>query len=122
MTTGTVWTARLQSFFDLGNSLRRGDSGCIGEKGHGTKVYLNSSQIAVYTRREGKLLTAVVDEPFARLFNREIPIVKVSETDWAEAGTRHADYFCWDITTAGENSSLTLDLLIMFAGSQKWAQ
>lgn len=30
----------LQSFFDLGNSLRRNDSEAIGEKGHGTKVYL----------------------------------------------------------------------------------
>ncbi|MSU62397.1 MAG: hypothetical protein EXS31_08375 [Pedosphaera sp.] len=29
----------LQSFFDLGNSTRRGDKTTIGEKGHGTKVY-----------------------------------------------------------------------------------
>ena len=30
----------LQSFFDLGNSLRRGDSSKIGHKGHGTKLGL----------------------------------------------------------------------------------
>jgi hypothetical protein len=34
--------AELQSFFDLGNSTRRGDNATIGEKGHGTKVYFNS--------------------------------------------------------------------------------
>ncbi len=32
----------LQSFFDLGNSLRRGNPQKIGEKGHGTKVFFNS--------------------------------------------------------------------------------
>ena len=30
--------SQLQSFFDLGNSTRRGDKSTIGEKGHGTKV------------------------------------------------------------------------------------
>src|SRR6266481_2240123 len=35
----------LQSFFDLGNSTRRGDSGTIGEKGHGTKVYFNCRKL-----------------------------------------------------------------------------
>lgn len=34
----------LQSFFDLGNSTRRDDKNTIGEKGHGTKVYLNSAK------------------------------------------------------------------------------
>lgn len=39
----------LQSFFDLGNSTRREDPNSIDEKGHGTKVYLNSSKIEVVT-------------------------------------------------------------------------
>lgn len=30
----------LASFLDLGNSLRRGDENSIGEKEHGTKVFL----------------------------------------------------------------------------------
>lgn len=37
----------LKSFFDLGNSMRRetkDETGAIGEKGHGTKVYFNSKK------------------------------------------------------------------------------
>lgn len=71
----------LQSFFDLGNSPRRGDSSKIGEKGHGTKVYLNSSRIEVNTVAEGKRLQAVVTDPFKRLHKRHIPIVEVTESD-----------------------------------------
>lgn len=44
----------LQSFFDLGNSLRRNDETTIGEKGHGTKVYFNSRKIEVVTVKNGK--------------------------------------------------------------------
>ena len=40
----------LQSFFDLGNSLRRGEPKTIGEKGHGTKVYFNSRYIELSGR------------------------------------------------------------------------
>src|SRR5829696_1068121 len=65
----------LQSFFDLGNSLRRNDSEAIGEKGHGTKVYFNSSEIKVITTKNGTTYTATMKEPFKKLFNREIPIV-----------------------------------------------
>ena len=48
----------LQAFFDLGNSPRHKEKTAaaegtanwpIGEKGHGTKVYFNSSKIAVFT-------------------------------------------------------------------------
>ncbi len=44
----------LQSFFDLGNSSRKGNdrnSSLIGEKGHGTKVYLNCSKLVVETKK-----------------------------------------------------------------------
>ncbi len=71
----------LQSFFDLGNSLRRNNSEAIGEKGHGTKVYFNSSEIKVITTKNGITYTATMKEPFKKLFNREIPIVDVSESD-----------------------------------------
>ena len=43
----------LESFFDLGNSLRRDDEKAIGEKGHGTKVYFNSAEIEVVTVKDG---------------------------------------------------------------------
>src|SRR6266850_4365978 len=63
----------LQAFFDLGNSSRREEPETIGEKGHGTKVYFNSSEIRVSTVRDGKLLSAEMKEPFKRLFDRKIP-------------------------------------------------
>lgn len=82
--------AGLQSFFDLGNSLRRGDNGTIGEKGHGTKVYFNSRQIEVTTWQNHTELRALMEEPFRKLYDREIPTVSVkkitSETD--SSGTR----------------------------------
>ena len=71
----------LQSFFDLGNSLRRGDAAMIGEKGHGTKVYFNSSEIEVITVRDGARLRAVMDRPFRTLHQREIPTVEVTRED-----------------------------------------
>lgn len=70
----------LQSFFDLGNSLRRDNTDAIGEKGHGTKVYFNSKSIEVKTHQGNKTLTAKLDEPFNQLHNRVIPTVEVVET------------------------------------------
>lgn len=71
----------LQSFFDLGNSLRRADEEAIGEKGHGTKVYFNSRQIEVITWRDGVELHAIMKEPFRNLYDRKIPIVEVYENE-----------------------------------------
>ncbi len=69
----------LQSFFDLGNSLRRGDPTTIGEKGHGTKVYFNSSNIELTTTRNKVSMRAVMNQPFKKLHNREIPEVEASQ-------------------------------------------
>ena len=69
----------LQSFFDLGNSMSRGDVEKIGEKGHGTKVYLNCKSIYVETQKDGKIYKAFMDEPERKLHNREIPTVQVEE-------------------------------------------
>jgi len=71
----------LQSFFDLGNSLRRGVDNTIGEKGHGTKVFFNSGKIEVTTWRDGKEFHAVMNEPFRNLYDRKIPTVNVDEKD-----------------------------------------
>ena len=53
----------LHSFFDLRNSMSRGNKEKIGEKGHGTKVYLNSTRISIETQREKKHYYAVINEP-----------------------------------------------------------
>jgi prepilin-type processing-associated H-X9-DG protein len=70
--------AQLKSFFDLGNSTRRGDPHTIGEKGHGTKVFFNCSRLQVDTQRGGQRLVAILDGPFKRLHAREVPDVSVS--------------------------------------------
>ncbi len=67
----------LQSFFDLGNSLRRGYKGMIGEKGHGTKVFFNSKKIEVITSNNGKRYHAEMDNPYRKLHNRKMPEVQV---------------------------------------------
>lgn len=79
----------LQSFFDLGNSLRRGDNDSIGEKGHGTKVYLNSKSIEVITRKGKDKYIARVIEPYRTLYDRQIPIVHVTKEvlDVSDYGT-----------------------------------
>jgi hypothetical protein len=79
----------LQSFFDLGNSLSRDIDDNIGEKGHGTKVYFNSSEIRVFTKKkDGKGFQAVMENPIKKLFDREIPKVQVAESQIDEIGTK----------------------------------
>ena len=74
----------LQSFFDLGNSIRRGDNTTIGEKGHGTKVYFNSSKIEVTTVCKGKKYVAIMDSPIRKLHERITPNVTVTEMSCSE--------------------------------------
>ena len=71
----------LQSFFDLGNSQRRDNPTAIGEKGHGTKVYLNSAKIEVVTFFQGTKYYAVMDSPSRKLHNREMPEVSVQSEE-----------------------------------------
>lgn len=89
----------LQSFFDLGNSLRRGYEDKIGEKGHGTKVYLNCNRIIVETQKDKKKYTAIMDQPKRKLFNREKPEAEVTieEVDSNESYTK--------ITVLGYNNN-----------------
>ena len=79
----------LNSFFDLGNSLRRGDEEAIGEKGHGTKVYFNSKKIEIVTVKNNEKYHAVMNEPSRELFERRVPTVSVSieSVDNCDSGT-----------------------------------
>lgn len=89
----------LKSFFDLGNSMRRDDESAIGEKGHGTKVYFNSSKIEIDTYYLDKKYHAEMIDPNKKLFNNEIPLVTVDITknDSEKHGTR--------ITISGYNNN-----------------
>ncbi len=72
----------LKSFFDLGNSMRRDtkdETGAIGEKGHGTKVYFNSKKIEIHTTKDGMCYHAIMNEPKKNLFNNKIPTVDVTQ-------------------------------------------
>jgi hypothetical protein len=71
----------LQSFFDLGNSLSRDNEEKIGEKGHGTKVYFNSSIIEVETVKGDKKYRATMSNPMKKLHGRTIPEVEVESID-----------------------------------------
>src|SRR5258708_4564512 len=79
----------IKSFFDLGNSTNRDNPEAIGEKGHGTKVYFNSSEVRVVTTREGRRLVATMSDPYKKLFNRQLPNVDVEEhlADGEPSGT-----------------------------------
>ncbi|WP_298776711.1 ATP-binding protein [uncultured Shewanella sp.] len=85
-------SGNLQNFFDLGNSTRRDDETTIGEKGHGTKVYFNSNRIEVKTSRDGSGLLAIMEEPFKKLFDRQIPTVDVSFIEGVDIGTEITIY------------------------------
>jgi sensor histidine kinase regulating citrate/malate metabolism len=69
----------IRAFFDLGNSSNRGNPDAIGEKGHGTKVYFNSSEVDVVTICNGKQIHAKMADPYKKLFSRELPDVTVEE-------------------------------------------
>lgn len=71
----------LTSFFDLGNSMSRGDDEKIGEKGHGTKVYINCDSIEVDTKKDGVRYIAKMDEPKYKLLDGKIPEVNVDIID-----------------------------------------
>jgi hypothetical protein len=80
----------IRAFFDLGNSSNRGNTETIGEKGHGTKVYFNSSQVKVITVSAGETIAATMDQPYKQLFDRKLPEVRFTKTSTpgASAETR----------------------------------
>jgi hypothetical protein len=73
---------KLNAFFGLGYSTRRAVnklgnrvSLAIGEKGHGTKVYFNSSKIELQSWKNNQYLHAAMDSPRQKLRTGEIPKV-----------------------------------------------
>jgi hypothetical protein len=63
----------LESFFDLGNSTKIGDSDVIGEKGHGTKVYFHSRQVNLSTYKSGNCIKATMNDIYKSLNQNIIP-------------------------------------------------
>jgi hypothetical protein len=71
----------LESFFDLGNSTKIGDSESIGEKGHGTKVYFHSRQVNLVTYKGGKCIKAVMNDIYKSLNQNIIPSYEYTITE-----------------------------------------
>ncbi|MCL9817785.1 ATP-binding protein [Natronocalculus amylovorans] len=71
----------LESFFDLGNSTKRGlDDESIGYKGHGTKIFYKSEEVVVNTTKNGSNLRARMKKPWEKLNSRTMPEYEVTET------------------------------------------
>lgn len=72
----------LESFFDLGNSTKRGERGrSIGYKGHGTKIFYKSDRIEVNTVSDGVNRRATMDKPWKKLNEGVLPKYEVTETE-----------------------------------------
>ncbi|MBQ9647549.1 MAG: ATP-binding protein, partial [Oscillospiraceae bacterium] len=70
-----------QNFWALGNSASKTDSEKIGEKGHGTKIYLNSEKVYVRTTKDGHTYESVCDHPLADLSKGQLHSPKTREID-----------------------------------------
>ncbi|MBR2191066.1 MAG: sensor histidine kinase, partial [Eubacterium sp.] len=77
------------NFWDLGNSASKGSIDKIGEKGHGTKIYLRSEKIIVRTSDGEKAYESVCDGPFGTLNkgDKHIPKVRDIKDEKIEKGT-----------------------------------
>lgn len=70
-----------RDFWGLGFSRSRGDKDKIGEKGHGTKIYLRSELVQVKTCSETGSYEAVCERPMRALTRREIHSPKWRQID-----------------------------------------
>jgi hypothetical protein len=88
-----------QDFWGLGHSTSRGKAGKIGEKGHGTKIYLRSEKILVRTQTETESNESVCEFPIKSLYRRELHRPKVRSIQRFKEGTGT------EITIYGYNKS-----------------
>jgi len=66
--TGMSQDTLVNNFWDLGNSSSKNDKAKIGEKGHGTKIFLRSKSINVITHHASGSFESLCKNPF-RLLN-----------------------------------------------------
>lgn len=79
---GMSYEALANNFWDLGNSLSRADSTKIGEKGHGTKIYLRSQKVIVRTYDGGDAAyESVCENAFARLSSGQMHVPRIRKLD-----------------------------------------
>ena len=85
---GMSFDTTKNNFWDLGNSKSKGRSDSIGEKGHGTKIYLRSDRVIVHTNNGEESIESECDGAFASLTTGQVhaPRIRRSE-DQYEKGT-----------------------------------
>ncbi len=78
-----------KSFWGLGFSESKGRSDAIGEKGHGTKIFLRSEKVIVKTQcAEGAFLSEC-DRPLSFLARNQLhqPRIRPTDNHWSHTGT-----------------------------------
>jgi hypothetical protein len=77
-----------KDFWGLGFSKSKGDATKIGEKGHGTKIYLRSRKLHVRTQSQDGAFEAICSKPLANLSQRKLHEPKIRQIDnFTEAPT-----------------------------------
>ena len=82
-----IATSEIEDFFNLGDSNK--PYGCIGSKGHGTKIYYKSNGIVVETWKNGKYVKAETEvNPWESLSRGIVPTYRIDEKELEGKGTR----------------------------------
>lgn len=71
----------MNNFWNLGDSKSRENKQAIGEKGHGTKIYLRSDRVVVHTCHEGLSYESVCDGAFSRLNAGQMHSPKIRKSE-----------------------------------------
>ena len=78
---GMSYEVLANNFWDLGNSLSRNDVTKIGEKGHGTKIYLRSKKVVVRTCDGSCAYESICENAFAKLSSGQMHMPKIRNLD-----------------------------------------
>lgn len=70
-----------ENFWDLGNSGKNKNKTPIGDKGHGTKTYMRSKFVTVYSGSNGNNWVAKCDNPLKSISNDELPEILWTNDD-----------------------------------------
>jgi hypothetical protein len=73
------------NFFDLGNSTKVNKKECIGEKGHGTKIFYNSNKVTLESWINHKKYISELNNPYKNIYeNKELDYTLPKEVENVE--------------------------------------
>ena len=85
--TGMPRDVLIRDFWGLGFSNSRDDRSKIGEKGHGTKIYLRSEEVYVLTHGEDGAFESICERPMRALTKRLVHSPKLREVEKSQNHT-----------------------------------